>query len=88
MGQKGVEIWANRLGLQPVHGKSDMLLGRKLRPPAREAGALPGRAPFRRLILSHCLYFVDAAPFYKCLHLWLLSTLDAGVIFTDKTYFN
>jgi hypothetical protein len=26
MGQKGVEIWANRLGLQPVHGKSDTLL--------------------------------------------------------------
>jgi hypothetical protein len=26
MGQKGVEIWANRLNLQPVHGKSDTLL--------------------------------------------------------------
>jgi hypothetical protein len=26
MWQKGVEIWANRLDLQPVHGKSDTLL--------------------------------------------------------------
>ena len=66
-------------------------------PPALEAEAfalLPKQVRYQDelhpegFILSHCLYFVGAAPFHKCLHLWLLSTLDAGVIFISETNFN
>ena len=52
---------------------------KKLRPSAPEAGALPGRVPSRRLILSHCLFFVGAEP-------WIY--VEGGLLNADMSELN